>query len=268
MAIATLDGVIAGLKPPESFLKVGGGMEAAGVYHSLAYTSGRPGAMTVPSGGLNGTARSATVAGQIPFSNPVSGNKYLARLSAKATQNCTVLLCDRLWDNSGIAVATTTAQAITTPTWPDRDRDGSSNGVDIMVGLEVSSATTNGGAITNTTLSYTNSSGTAGQTATISSFPATAAAGTFVPFQLAAGDNGVRSIQSVTLGTSYVSGTLHLVAYRIITEIGIIANIGEEYDVVRLGMPQLYNGTVPFLIILASSTTATTVSGQLIYAEG
>jgi hypothetical protein len=267
LAITALDGVISGFKPPESLLKVGGSMEATGVLHSLFYTSGRPGAAAVPSPGIAG-ASLTSYPGQIPFSNPASGLKYLARLSAKATQNCSLILADRLWHNSGIAVATVTAQTVNSTTWPARDRDGTTNGADILVGIEVSSATTNAGAIANTTMSYTNSAGVAGQTATMASFPATATPGTFIPFQLANGDNGVRSVQSITLGTSYAAGAIHLVAYRIISEVGLLAAVNEEVDVVRLGMPQLYNGTVPFLMLLPSGTTATTVSGQIIYAEG
>jgi hypothetical protein len=50
----------------------------------------------------------------------------------------------------------------------------------------------------------------------MASFPATAVAGTLVPFQLATGDRGVQSVQSVTLGTSYVAGAISLVLFRII----------------------------------------------------
>lgn len=273
MAITTVNGIAAGLQPPEEFMKVGAAMEAAGILHSLAYTTGRPGAMTVPAGGLNGTARSATVAGQIPFANPASGNAHLALLEAMATQNGTLLLCDRLWDNSGIAVATLTAQAITSPAWPSRCVPASGStpdalGGSILVGLEVSTATTNAGAITNTTLNYTNSANVAARTGTMASFPATAVAGTFVPFQLAAGDIGVRSIQGVTLGTSYAAGAIHLVAYRVIARIGMLANIAESKDWGQLGLPRMYDGSVPFLLWLPSSTTAVTVSGGLVYAHG
>ena len=34
-----------------------------------------------------------------------------------------------------------------------------------------------------------------------------------------AGDDGVRSVQSVTLGTSYVSGQVHVVAFRLVAEL-------------------------------------------------
>jgi len=268
MAITTLDGLIAGFTQPRELLKVGGTMEAAGVLHSLFYAGGSPGAAAVPSPGMAGAALTS-YAGQIPFSNPVSGNTYLAGLSAAAGVAGKLLLVDRLWHNSGINVTTTTAQTINSVAWPARDRDGSANGVGVLVGIEVSTATTNGSAVTNTTLSYTDSDNNAGATGTIASFPATAVAGTFVPFQMAAGDAGKRSVQSVTLGTSYGGGAIHLVAYRVIAELPLIlANAGARLDAVQLGMPRLYNDSVLQLLWLPSATTAVTVTGGLTFAQG
>lgn len=268
MAITTLDGIIAGMRPPEDFLKVGATMEAAGVHHSYFYTSGRPGAAVAPSPGMAGAALT-TYSGQIPFVNPGSGNSYLARLAASASSACALLLVDRLWHNSGIAVTTTTAQTINSVAWPARDRDASTNGENVLVGIEVSTATTNAGAVTNTTMSYTNQAGTATRTGTIGSFPATAVAGTFVPFQLNAGDTGVRSIQTITLGTSYGGGTIHLVAYRILARLELpVANTGNAQDAVACGFPRLYDNTVPQLLILPSVTTATTIAGHMIVTQG
>ena len=268
MAITTVDGIVAGLQVPQPFFKVGATMEATGVMHSLFYTTGVPGAATAPSPGINGAALT-TYAGQIPYTNPSSGNGYLAGVNVCGTLVGTLLVCDRLWHNSGVAVTTTTAQAITTPTWPARDKAGSTNGDGIMVGIEVSTATTNAGAVTNTTMSYTDQGGTAGNTATITSFPATAVAGTFVPFQLAAGDTGVRAIASVTLGTSYGGGAIHLVAYRVLATIPVsVANSGLMADYASVGFPRLHNDTVPFLLWRPSATTAVTIQGEVLYAHG
>lgn len=268
MAITTVDGVIAGLLAPERYLKVGGTMEAAGVLHSLAYTTGRPGAAVAPTPGLAGAALT-TYGGQIPFTNPGSGNSYLARLSATSTLGGQLIVYDRLWHNSGFTVTTTTAQTVTSAAWPARDSAGSTNGAGVMVGIEVSTATTNAGAIANMTMSYTNQSGTAGQTATMTSFPATAVAGTFVPFHLAAGDTGVRAIASLTLGTSLVTGTVHLVAYREIGDITVVAVAnGGSQDAFGTGLVRLYDNTVPFLLWLPSATTAVTVQGSFTVTQG
>jgi len=118
-------------------------------------------------------------------------------------------------------------------------------------------------------LAYTDESNNAGNTGTIASFPITAVAGTFVPFQLAAGDRGIRSIQSITLGTSYGGGVIHLVAYRLLASVGIsVANISKAVDILTAGSPRLYDNSVPWLLWLAASTTAVNVTGSLVYTQG
>ncbi len=265
MAINSLDAIVQGRKPAYSVLKVGSTMEAAGVLHSLFYSPS--GAAVAPTPGLAGAALT-TYSGQIPFSNPVSGNTHLDILSCSATQLGTLYLLDRLWHNSGIAVTTTTAQTVNSVTFPARDRDGTTNGSDVLVGIEVSTATTNGAAVTNTTLSYTNQAGTASRTATITSFPATSVAGTFVPFELAAGDTGVRSVQSITLGTSYGAGAIHLVAYRILQKISIFQGNGNSLDPIQGGLARLYDNTVPFLVWRPVSTTAVTLDVGVSVTQG
>jgi hypothetical protein len=93
--------------------------------------------------------------------NPATGRNYITSYTATATTASTQMLIDLLWINTGIAVTTTTAQAITSATLPARDRDGTTNGYDVQWGILVTTATTNASAITNTTLSYTDSDGNA-----------------------------------------------------------------------------------------------------------
>ena len=268
MAVTSLDGVISGMRPPEDFLKVGAAMQAAGIWHSYFYTAGRPGAAAAPSPGLAGEALT-TYSGQLPWTNPASGNSYLARLELAASAVGVLALLDRLWHNSGIVVTTTTGQTINSVAWPARDRDGSTNGENVQVGIEVSAALGNGAPITNTTLTYTNQDGTASRTGTIASFPASAVAGTFIPFELQAGDTGIRSIQTLTLGTSYVSGTMHLVAYRRLAAVAHpLANAGAGVDAISGGFVRCYNSTVPFLKWLASATTAVNLQGQMVISQG
>ena len=267
-AITTLDGVIAGFQVPQPAHKVGATMEAIGVRHSFFYTTGNPGAAVAPSPGLAGAALT-TYSGQIPFTNPGAGYTYLGRFSAAASVAGRLFLMDRLWHNSGFTMATTTAETINSAAFPARDKAASTNGDGVQCALEVSTATTNAGAITNTTMSYTDQSGNAGNTATITSFPATAVAGTFVPFQLAAGDTGVRSVQTLTKGTSYGGGTMHLVCYREIAALPLpIANTGAVCDAITCGFPRLFDNTVPFLVWLPAATTAVTVTGEVVYTQG
>ena len=95
------------------------------------------------------------------------------------------------------------------------------------------------------------------------------AASTFVPFALAADDVGVRSIQGVTLGTSYGGGAIHLVAYRVIARGSVMAAGGSfALDAFQLGMPRIYDDSVMSLLWLPSATTAATIQGSIGWSQG
>lgn len=267
MAITTLDGVLAGMLPPVTFAKAATPTLVAGRPHSLFYLAGMPGAAAAPTPGLSGAALTS-YAGQLPFSNPPSGNSYLARLQAQATIAGTLILADRLWHNSGLSLTSTTAQTINSVAWPARDANGTSNGEQVMIGLEVTTAT---GAGTPTfTMSYTNQDGVAGKTGTgILTGVATSAIGAFYPMGLAAGDRGVRSIQTFTLSATWTSGAASLVAYRELARLELTAaNVPAAIDAVTSGFPRLFNDTVPFLIFVPSTTTASNISGQMVITQG
>ena len=252
-----------------ALLKIGTAPEAAGVMYCFAKDSGFPGAYTVGTPGVNGRntdGTTATDAGCINMGNSASGNWYLRALDMIATQVGQVAIFDVLWINSGLVVTTTTAQSITQPTLPARDNDGSTNGKGVLAGILVTAATTNAGAITNMTLSYTNQDGTAGRTATIASFPATAVIGTFVQFQLAAGDTGIRSIQSITLGTSLVTGSISLVCFNPLAYESInVINTGAFTSVKR--DTKMYNGHCLLPFWWASGTGAVTINGGITFVN-
>lgn len=267
MSIVTLDGALAGMQPPKEFMKNVTGTMVAGRPHSTFYLAGMPGAAVAPSPGMAGAALT-TYAGQIPFTNPVSGNSYLSRFQGQATIAGTLLLCDRLWHQSGISVTTTTAQTINSVAWPARDIAGSTNGDGVYIGLEISTATGAGAATPS--ISYTNQAGTSGKTGSmIVTYAASSVAGTFYPFGLAAGDTGVRSIQTVTLGVSMTSGAIHLVAYRVLARLELTAaHTPNAIDAITSGFPRLYDNTVPFIIFLPSTTTTSNISAQMIVSQG
>jgi hypothetical protein len=263
----TIDAALAGARHPYSFHKVTGTMEAAGVRHSLWMAAGMPGPAATPAAGLAGEALTAVVTGQLPWANPASGETRLFRCGAGASSAGRLLLCDRLWQNSGLVVTTTTAQTINSVTLPSRcpgaPGTSNTNGNFIQAALEVSTATTNGSPITNTTISYTNQAGVAGRTGTISSFPATAVAGTFVEFSLQSGDTGVRSIQTCTLGTSYGGGAIHLVLFRRIFALELPDLSGRSEDMLTSGYPQFFDDSVPWWLWHPTGTATTTITGEI-----
>ena len=151
---------------------------------------------------------------------------------------------------------------------PARDINGATSGVGVLLGLEISGAA--GAAAPTITVTYTNSSGTASRTAGFAFATANSpAAGSFFPIGLQAGDVGVQSMQSIQLSTSWLSGTMNMVAYRVMESIEIPgAYVANAIDLVTGGMSQMFNGTVPFLIFIPSTTTASYVSGTLTVTQG
>lgn len=270
MTITTLDGAIAGMQWPRAFGKAVTPTMVAGRPQSLWGLGGLPGAGAFDAtlAGVALSSTSAQVAGQLDFRDPGAGNTNLARLQAAATIPGTLLLCDRLWHNGGFTITSATAQTVTSAALPARDNTGTTNGEGVLLGLEISAAA--GAAAPTITVGYTNSANTASRTAT--NYVATnnsPAAGSFYPIGLQAGDIGVRSIQTLTLSTSWLSGTMNLVAYRPLAALELTAaNTPNAIDALTSGFTRMFNGTVPFLLFIPSTTTASNISGTAVWTQG
>ena len=103
----------------------------------------------------------------------------------------------------------------------------------------------------------------------VGGWPATATAGTFLPFSLQAGDVGLRSIQSVTLGTSYVTGTILLMMIREVAFVPIPAATSSYImDWANLGFPTLYNGTALSYYVVPTGAAVGVISGSITYSQG
>lgn len=257
------------------FMKSGTASDAAGYWYCTSKDAGFPGAWAVGTPGVNGRVTDGTQAadnGCIPIRNPSVGANYLTELQMAASVNHTHVFFDVLWVNSGLGITTTGAQAITSPTLPARDINGTTNGEGCSIALLCTGAVGLAAVASNATVSYTNSDGVAGRTATLTAIvgsqaPATPVIGTLIWFNLQAGDKGVRSIQGITLGTSWVSGTISLMITRDIATIGTtIPNVSAQKIIGNPGI-RLYNGTCMLHSVLSSATTATFFSGELTIQE-
>jgi hypothetical protein len=257
------------------FMKSSTAADAVGFWYCTSKDTGFPGAWAPGTPGLNGRVTDGTAApdaGCVPIKNPAVGANYLTELMMSNSTSHYNLFFDVLWVNSGLVVTTTTAQAITTPTLPARDVNGTTNGEGCMIGMLFTAAATNAAVIQNSTVSYTNSDGVAGHTAVLTALaggyiPATPTVGTLVWFSLQAGDKGVRSIESVTLGTSLVTGSISMIIARDCASIGTtIINIPATRTLSSPGV-RLYNSTCMLHCILASATTITFFNGELTIQE-
>lgn len=285
MTVSTLSGVISGLQPPTYFAKgtPGGSALPVGAIKTSFYATGFPVAATAPTvsttaGMVSGTALTSKT-GQIPFNNPASGNSYLAaaRSSGTITAGNWLILIDRLWESgsSGTALldrTVTTAQAVDSVTWPARDANGSTNGEGVYIAIEIT--TTMGTGTPGVTMSYTNSGGTSGKTspqmimtpATASSSPAS-----LYVMALAAGDTGVRSIQTITFSATWgTAGVLNLIAFRPIAMIPVsdASKLYGAEDAFTLGMPRLFDNSVLQLCQYVGSTSGTPISGEIGITQG
>ncbi len=267
MAIATVDQLIAGAVRPVSFRKSTFTGQAAGEMFCPIFKAGFPGAASVPTG-LNGSALTS-LTGSIPIPAAVSGDfTELAGFDVmEGGAVGGVWLIDILWWNGTITSTTTTGQSITHPGLPARDRSASTSGDGVFAGLLVSTATTNGSPIANTTITYTDSAGNSGNTATITSFPANAVAGQFSPFNLAAGDTGIRTIETLTLGTSYGTGVEHLVMYRPIAYVPLAVD-GRGASMAPGVLRRIWDSSCLTLLYDLTGTAGGVVSGLLQYSQG
>lgn len=260
---------------PVPFQKSGTAADAVGYWYCTSKDAGMPGAWSPGTPGINGRVTDGTAAadfGCLNIKSAATGGNYITEGVMASSVAHYHLFFDVLWVNTGIVVTTTTAQAITTPTLPARDINGTTNGEGCQIAMLTTTANTNAAVISGATVSYTNSAGTAGRTATLtavvgSQIPATPVIGTIIWFNLAAGDKGVRSIQSITLGTSLGGGAVSLMICRDILSIGTVQPSIPVYRKVSDPGIRIFNGSCILHCNVASATTATFFNGELTVQE-
>lgn len=255
----------------------------AGLWYSLMRGGGNPAADTILGTGTNlafqALSDAVATASGIPHGGNVGDYKVLlsaaAQTAAATTAPCVLMLVDMLGFYPITSVTTTGAQTLNNTVTLPRYTDGA--GVQAFL----TPSTVMGAATPNITLNYTNSAGVAGK-ATPATLPIgnTAAAvtsivysgtgsgkyGPFIP--LAAGDAGIRSVQSINLSASYVSGVLNLVLCKPIMTLPITTlGVTAERDLVNqfASMPRIYDGACLNWLMLAGAATpvASPLSGHL-----
>lgn len=270
-----LSSTITGLT--KNFGKTGTASDAASYHYGYWKDAGTLGAWTPGTPGLSGRATDGTTstdAGCIFFPDAGAGKvRYLTQASLTATIAGSYSLWDVLWVNSGLVVTTTTAQTINSVTLPARDDNGTTNGQGCLIGIYAVAALGNAAVVSNSTISYTNSAGVAGRTATLSAtapnnFPATPVIGTVVWFELQAGDVGVRSIQSVTLNTTLTSGTASVFIARKLIDLPVsVVNVPFINNVNNGDGVVLYDNACILPFAQTSATTATNIQGTVTTKE-
>lgn len=269
MAITTFADIYSGVAQQFNFTKTATtGSSAADPVFTFAW-SGFPGAGSSGSG-LSGSLRDNTSSGALPFKDPASGqNTYLSSLDYSGTgltSGRSVLVVDLLWITSALSQVTTT-QTINSITLPSRDMDGSTNGRGVYIAMWHTAAYSTSNAYT-ATITYTNSANAGSRTGSVSRTGGNAFR--FVPFSLAEGDEGVKSVQNFTFSAvPGAGGTTLLIAYRPIAVVSSgfsnsSAPLSER--AFTLGLPRIYDGSCVSFVNLAGENATT--SGHCLFSQG
>lgn len=261
MAITTQAGVNSALPGQTMVFQKTGILNTFAKFISCWTDAGSPGQGASPSSGLAGDVPTKSTTGAYNYVNPASGNTYVGRVATGIPQggNMTLgfFLYDRLWQNSGIDVTITTAQTVNSValTRPD------ANGTDAEVWWEVYA--TMGSGTPTVTLSYTNSSGTASQSASSGALATGMSAQLAGQFTLASGDTGVKSVQTWTANATFTSGTIGLVIRRLVTFLMLPSGAPTiVFDALACGLPRVYDSAC-LEVLFYAGTSSWTITGPI-----
>ena len=250
--------------------------QTANSYCSLWRATGQPGQGAIPP--VVATCNNTTV-GTIGFNQQMSPSTSYGAYLEIATGNAamTMELHDRLANMGGLNGTLTTAQSVNLDlsTLLSTDninvRKGDNNYSDVQWWLEWYTAT--GGTAVTATIVVTYNDGTTGNLSVLS-LAAARPASHMIPLNslIPSAQSGkfIRGIVSVTLSaTSGTAGNFGVTATRPrMTLSSPIANFKFIADWAQLGLPEIYNSSAIFPIVLTSTTSTGTVRGGGKIAHG
>lgn len=270
--ITSRDGLISALGNNASRLildKASIGSQAAGTFVSLWRATGQPGQGAVPSAAA---VCDHTLTGAVGFAQQVApATTYGAYLDAAfGNAMMTLEIHDRLMHMGGLSGTVTTAQTANLDvdanlaTMNLSARKGDANYSDIQWWLEWYTAT--GATAVTATVNVTYNDGTSGDL-TGASLAATRPASFMLPLNglipAAASGKYIRDVNTVLLsGTTGTAGSFGVTATRprmVITS--PIANYKSVSDWAALGLPEIFNSSCLFPIVLTSTTSSGAVRG-------
>jgi hypothetical protein len=267
MPINTLDGIVAAPRQTKSFFKFGQTAKAGGTFQSTWKAAGLPSTGVTPT--TTPEVCDNTTVGALFYTPSTSGlTTYLTKLSMTAqTAGCPILY-DRLVHSGGLNGTLTTDQAVNTPALT-RYTDG----VGVEIFLEVYTAT--GATASNVTVTYTNSDGVSGRVSASTAMQVTPVIGQMIAIPLAAGDKGVKSVQSVKLSASTgTAGNFGVTLVKRIVSVPCpLANNGQTLDPFALGLPEIQeastsSGACLAIMVNASTTSTGTLFGEMVLSSG
>jgi len=250
--------------------------QTANSYCSLWRATGQPGQGAIPT--VVATCNNTTV-GTIGFNQQMSPSTSYGAYLEIATGNAamTMELHDRLANMGGLNGTLTTAQSVNLDlntllaTNNIDTRKGDANYSDVQWWLEWYTAT--GGTAVTATIAVTYNDGTTGNLSVLS-LAATRPASHMIPLNslIPSAQSGkfIRGIVSVTLSaTTGTAGNFGVTVTRPrMTLSSPFANFKFIADWAQLGLPEIYNSSAIFPIVLTSTTSTGTVRGGGKIAHG
>lgn len=245
--------------------------QAAGVWQNLWRGVGNPGAGSNPAttpGTVFASDTSSPTAGSVYFADRDPDYRHLLSFGAVATQNCTLMLYDLLAGVSGISGVGTGSKTINSGALT---RYSGTAATLNEVWLNVTTASTTTAAVMNLN-AYTAADGSTGNAGGNVTWPAAATViDTMIQMPLSASKQGVRSVEAgLNVSTATTAAVFNVNIIRPLARIPLLANVWNEVSFLDdvMGLPRIYDNACLGLALLASTTTATTVWGQINCAYG
>lgn len=266
MSIATMDQMIAAMTGAQSsnptvpqrfgLLKVQAFTTIAGGWLSHWLSTGTP---TAPTAGPGAWAipTQATLGG-LPFTAPAgSHTMYLARLAFSWFSLGNTILYDRVGHMSGLSGTSVAVQDVLSTTLPS----GRCSALGIGVEWFVEVYTTLGVTTRTLTVNYTDDAG--GSSTTTVTIPASMPQGRMLPILPAAGDKGIKTIESVQLsGSTGTAGNFGITAARKLTVMFTpYVGGGDARGPMELNLPSIHSDTCFWMV---GNTNAAAANGNLI----
>ncbi len=278
MTIATADALINALGNNSSRFvidKVSMSNAVAGSYHSLWRVTGQPGQGAIPAAAA--TCNNALVGAMNFAQQTAPATSYGGWANAVCSNSAvTVEIHDRLMHMGGLSGIVTTAQTanlnldgVTADNMVERV--GDSNFFDVQWWAEWYTDT--GATASNATVAVTYNDGTTGNLTTFAA-GGTVRAGRMIPLNqlipAAAAGKYIRSINTVTLSASTgTAGSFGFTATRPrMTMPLLLANKMEIFDWAALGLPEIFNSSCIWPLVIPSTTTTGTLRGGGKIAHG
>lgn len=278
MTISTLDALINAIGNNSSRIildKANIASQAAGTYVSLWRATGQPGQGAVPAAAA---VCDHSLTGSIGFTQQTApATSYGAWMNSVCSNSAmTVEIHDRLMHMGGLNGTLTTAQTVGIDISANlasnniSARIGDANYSDIQWWLEWYTAT--GATAVTATVGVTYNDGTTGTLS--ASLAATRPASFMLPLNglipAAAAGKYIRSVNTVTLSaTTGTAGSFGVTATRPRMTLPLnVANKMEVADWQLLGLPEIYNSSCLFPLVLTSTTSSGTLRGGVKLIHG